>query len=459
MRRVLLLALVCCSFAFAGRHPGLEHLATKAYSPTIMDPAIFDNLWRSWDGPSREAAEKASGSARRRMTLERYGLLEAPYDNGGAPLGMVVQPDGSYALTCFVCHAGAVEGRTHLGLPNASLDFSAIFEDVEKTVTILHGNRPGNPPFPQGLLFMANGKPAPHIEFPEGLLGVSRGTTNSFTFSVQFFSQRDKELNVVDTPLDLKPLNHYLDPPPLWHVARKTTFYTDGFAPKTVRPLMQFSLDPSIAGAQFRAWEADYKDIYEWLHTLESPKYAGRIDRDLVAGGQQVYAKTCARCHGSPGPGGSYPNKIVAIDTVNTDRARLDGLSTDFKTHLRNSWLGEYGATDISTRAKGYVAPPLDGIWASAPYFHNGSVPTLYHVLFPEERPQVWKVKDYRAYDHGRVGLLVEELARMPETSTLSEKRSYYDTTRDTMSSGGHLFADRLSREQRLSLLEYLKSL
>jgi hypothetical protein len=80
-------------------------------------------------------------------------------------------------------------------------------------------------------------------------------------------------------------------------------------------------------------------------------------------------------------------------------------------------------------------------------------------VLFPDERPTVWKVKDYRSDDNTRVGLLVEEYMRMPDTHTLTEKRAYYDTTRETMSNSGHPFADGLSKEQKLSLLEYLKSL
>ena len=39
----------------------------------------------------------------------------------------------------------------------------------------------------------------------------------------------------------------------------------------------------------------------------------------------------------------------------------------------------------------GYVAPPLYGAWAMAPYLHNGSVPTLWGVLKPADRPEVWK--------------------------------------------------------------------
>ncbi len=459
MRRLILLALLCSSFANASRHPGLDHIATKAYSPSIMDPVIFANLWRSWDPASRDLAEKATEKTRRDMTLKRYGFVEAPYENGGAPLGMLVKKDGTYAMNCLVCHAGTVAGQTIIGLPNNALDFSSIYEDVERTVTILHGNKPGNPAFPEGLMFLAKGKNPAHVEFPDGLLSVSKGTFNSFTFSVYFMSLRDRDLNVGDKPIDLKPLNHYLDPPPLWHATKKKSFYNDAFTPKSVRSLMQFSLDPTFSGDVFKSWEGDYEDIYSWLHTIESPKYAGNINGTLAAQGREIYSGTCQRCHGTPGKGGEYKNIVVPIEVVNTDRGRMDGLSPEFKKHFSNSWMGYYGDNKIITQATGYIAPPLDGIWATAPYFHNGSVPTLYHVLFPDERPSVWQVKDYNAYDHSRVGLLVDECSQMPQTHSLNERRTYYDASRQTMSNGGHRFADGLSKEQRLSLLEYLKSL
>lgn len=459
MTTPILFAVLCWPIVDAKAHSGFVMIATRAYSPTIMDPVIFANLWRSWDTPSREAAAQASPQARKMMTLERYGLLEAPYDNGGAPLGMVVQKDGNYAMNCLICHAGAVEGQTILGLPNPALDFSAIYEDVGKTVAILHGKNPGNPRFPEGLVTMSAGKDPARVSFPEGLLSVSRGTTNSFTFSVHFLSHRDDDLNVLDTPLDLKPLNHYLDPPPWWHTAKKTAFYSDAFIPKDVRALMQFSLDPSVDPERFKSWEQDYQAIYAWLHTIQSPRYTGSVDHKLAAEGERIYSRSCARCHGTPGPGGEYSNRTVPIETVKTDRSRLDGLSEAFRKHYRDSWMGEYGKTRVNLRPNGYVAPPLDGVWATAPYFHNGSVPTLYHVLFPDERPTVWKVRDYRSYDHRRVGLLVEECVRIPDACTPSERRKYYDTTRKSMGHQGHTFADRLSRKERLSLLEYLKTL
>lgn len=48
----------------------------------------------------------------------------------------------------------------------------------------------------------------------------------------------------------------------------------------------------------------------------------------------------------------------------------------------------------------GYFAPPLYGAWAAAPYFHNGSVPDLWSVLKPSDRPDVWR-RHYTASGRG----------------------------------------------------------
>ncbi len=49
------------------------------------------------------------------------------------------------------------------------------------------------------------------------------------------------------------------------------------------------------------------------------------------------------------------------------------------------------GACSFEEKTVGYVTPPLHGVWASAPYFHNGSVPTVWEVLKPADRPAVWR--------------------------------------------------------------------
>jgi hypothetical protein len=49
------------------------------------------------------------------------------------------------------------------------------------------------------------------------------------------------------------------------------------------------------------------------------------------------------------------------------------------------------GACGFEEKTVGYVTPPLHGVWASAPYFHNGSVPDVWGVLKPDDRPKVWR--------------------------------------------------------------------
>ena len=72
---------------------------------------------------------------------------------------------------------------------------------------------------------------------------------------------------------------------------------------------------------------------------------------------------------------------------VGTDRARLDVVSDGFIDAFNASPLAAEGTLE---KSDGYAATPLTGVWANYPYLHNGSVPTLYHLLGPaSERPRI----------------------------------------------------------------------
>ena len=121
--------------------------------------------------------------------------------------------------------------------------------------------------------------------------------------------------------------------------------------------------------------------------------------------------------------------------------------------------MSRYGKDPTRVAPAGYVAPPLDGIWATAPYFHNGSVPTLWHVLRPNRRPPIW-TRSEDGYDRTRVGLDIREFESLPpEARSSRARRGFYDTSRPGSSSAGHLFPDKLSAEQKRAVLEYLKTL
>jgi cytochrome c peroxidase len=206
------------------------------------------------------------------------------------------------------------------------------------------------------------------------------------------------------------------------------------------------------------AHEEAFRDIERYLENVEPPAYPFEIDARLARRGETVFRENCATCHGTYGEGGSYPNRLVPIERVGTDAFRLHAIRPEERAAYARSWLTGYDPEGVRTDPGGYVAPPLDGIWATAPYFHNGAVPTLWHVLHPEERPAVWRAHPTE-YDQERVGLRVETFEAVPATDDGDERRRYFDTSLRGKSAEGHTFPARLTEAQRRSLLEYLKTL
>jgi hypothetical protein len=158
---------------------------------------------------------------------------------------------------------------------------------------------------------------------------------------------------------------------------------------------------------------------------------------------------------------------VIPLDVIGTDPTRAMGISIEVGQLYMKSWFardkGPRGEPYHGLNWGGYQAPPLDGVWATAPYFHNGSVPTVYHVLNSKERPKVF-TRSFRTgeedYDRIRVGCRITVLDRSPDASVPAiERRKVYDTTRPSQGNGGHPFGDRLIEEERRAVIEYLKTL
>jgi hypothetical protein len=54
---------------------GLDHLLHRGYLPADFDQEVFDSLWTTWEEPLRSQAEGSGLAERRRMAMDRYGLL------------------------------------------------------------------------------------------------------------------------------------------------------------------------------------------------------------------------------------------------------------------------------------------------------------------------------------------------------------------------------------------------
>lgn len=324
----------------ASAERGYRWLTTKAYVPSSFAEDDIAALWAVWPEAARAEAERASPEERRRLTFARYGFTPRP-DDPTNPLQYVVDEKGRWSMSCFACHGGQVGEQVWPGLPNAHLALQDLTEDLVAS--------------------RAARKKA--LGLGESMwravpLGETHGTTNAVMFSVALLAYRDKDLNVV-LPKEAPDFRHHdLDAPPWWHVARRKTLYSDGFTPKGHRPLMQFLLLPTNGPAKLKAWEPDFQDILAYLETVKAPRWPHAApDPALVARGKAVFERSCSTCHGTYGEARTYPERVVSILDVGTDRARLDAILPAQRRLYADSWFSHAWPAKPCTLKS---APPRD---------------------------------------------------------------------------------------------------
>lgn len=190
-----------------------------------------------------------------------------------------------------------------------------------------------------------------------------------------------------------------------------------------------------------------YPNVPNELSSPSFPTQLGTVDIKMKETGQAIFVSRCASCHGTYDTG-----KLVKPKGTNGRPSCMDAPAVppegfvDQTTEDDPNWRGcggkVEGGTD-SCRARavdplfvyklnafgasanvwsdtafrstgGYLCPPLDGIWARAPYLHNGSVPTLDALLGPlSERPKTFN-RGNPAYDVDKGGFSTEAAAGRP---------------------------------------------
>jgi hypothetical protein len=268
-------------------------------------------------------------------------------------------------------------------------------------------------------------------------------------------------------------------------------------------------MEELLAGKQ----QPHEKQRFDGLHAPKWPTdILGPIDAKLAERGARIYDDKCAHCHLPPTRSEDFwksanwlaPNDAghrylrvnqIPVAEVGTDPAQAEdmvnrkvdvppelGLTSDsFADALRqlvektvDRWydtrtppvpeakrqeMNGFRENRIQGRLE-YKARPLDGIWATPPYLHNGSVPDIEALLSPlADRPKKFWLGN-RAYDPVRLGYRWSEKVRGGFELDTS-KRGNLNT--------GHEFDDgparpgrigrKLSADERRALIEYLKTL
>ena len=414
---------------------GYKALTETAFIPAFWTQQAIPNAWKQWGVKEKPANYDAA-------VFERYGLHTAPYPNDGLPMGLRKAPrllNTGVGADCMLCHGGSIMGKSYVGLGNSTLDIQSLFEELAKT---------------DGL----GGK------LPFTFSNV-RGTSEAGGFGVYLLGFRNADLSLRTPRKELGLHDDMCEDVPAWWLMKKkkTIYHTGATDSRSVRTLMQFMMHPLTTPKDFEKHEPAFRDISAYLTSMEPPKYPFAIDKEKAAKGEDLFKANCAKCHGTYGEKWTYPNKVIAIDEIGTDPARYKGIELAYGKEYSESWFGKEQPPKPLRMTAGYQAPPLDGIWATAPYFHNASVPTLEGVLNSKARPKLYtrSFKTVEAdYDKVKIGWKVTELRDPPDPKLPSiELRKIYDTSKPGRANTGHTYGDDFTAEERAQVIEYLKTL
>ena len=328
---------------------------------------------------------------------------------------------------------------------------------------------------------------------PADMPGMTDAVTDATAAAERIFKNIPAWAPPVPAPIDVKSVN--------WAVDRYHANWdgNQGASSRTLASGASATGDPRMVNVRI------HEPLNPFINNLPAPPYPFRsVDLARAREGKGVFRENCASCHRSRNET-IYPAAKLGVDPnrtrVNTSVSRygLAALVTEACQIYGLNNKGQSGADwcvppgswqerldeyfrDTPRRVvegtNGYKADMLYGIWAQAPYLHNGSVPTLGQLLCPATRPQRFLRGNLR-YDEALVGFEWADrpTARYGPNEILLVKE--FDTAVAGKANSGHTFGsalcpdtsgldpvrDRREIETRIrqssagALLEYLKTL
>jgi hypothetical protein len=384
-----------------------------------------------------------------------YGM--APNAGSGEPL--------RWTVNCLVCHMAEIDGKAYFGVGTKTFDDYWLGESLKRlTSERWRGRLEG-----EDASVAAEAFRILNAHHHDKIDSQTRARSTAFAAShVELYMRNhDGRMPAVEDVGrgDVKT-------PPLWHTAAKMPvgrWYSDGSFHGRY-PLMASSMElekdrafDDLVGIVIPRIKSEFDSV---LRYVMPPRYPYEIDAELAERGRVLFESRevgCSGCHGTYDGNGNVDWPGAHRD-VGTDAARRDLVSEQFMDAFDRSPLAAEG--DL-LHSRGYAATPLTGVWANFPYLHNGSVPTLHHLLGQVgERPRIFEVLAARTLDRERVGQPLYRSsgdARLGEEELLrrhGDDRDWFNTARSGSGNAGHdVWAHVGSDENRRALIEYLKTL
>lgn len=389
---------------------------------------------------------------------DKRNLLNRTGKAAEIPFGFnIVQAENGTDIvipTCLQCHAQEFEGKLYVGLGNATIDFTQIKAGgnfIQKAGTSLlkllsPKQFEASKAITQSLVAIA-----PY------LATETRGVNAADRLATLLVAHRNPEtLEWQNQPLlSIPPEVVPTDVPAWWLLKKKNAMFYTGFGRGDFGKFLMLSnlltVKDTVEAAEVNS---HFGDVLAFIKSVQPPKFPYPINEKLATQGEVIFTNNCSKCHGTYGPDGQYPNLLVPASIIQTDSLLYQSnyQNPQFIDWFNKSWFAKGTEAAKLEPFNGYIAPPLDGIWITAPYLHNGSVPTLDALLNSKERPTYW-IRDFEnlTYDYEKIGWKF--------TTEKSAKAKGYNTELKGYNNSGHYFGDKLTKEERKALLEYLKTL
>ena len=454
------------------------------------DPVTLNTAYEVFEESGFLRPHRIANWEGRQPRMERpLGVVSAIAERGFPSVALEIA-----SLGCTTCHAGALYGAdgrptgdVWLGLPNASMDVSglgrtlslALERQLPRSDALLEAMVEIFPrvsdeelavmrkhviPGAQEKLaaqIAEHGREPPFEHGGPGLMNGVAGVRNTFGL----LDPHTRATNV-----------GWVSPPDLSETTMRKSLLVDGvyvpvgsdrFGPRTrdevaevglsefadmatLFILTTFAVEPEAA----RDEVGGVHDLVSFLDQMRPPPFPGIIDTALAAQGEQVYRAACAACHGTYSRGPTdvrllvHPNRLVAQDRMHTDSARWAAAdSTSLATLAGLGWGDQIAAESFG----GYVAPDLSGVWATAPYLHNGSIPTLWHLMNADEHPDRFMVGGHDL-DYELVGIrgAFDDCGDYlyPDGFEPWSRPTLYDTSEPERSNAGHEFPGAIDRSE-----------
>lgn len=441
---------------------------------------------------------------------EGTGVYHVPFPQGQRPwfkmgTSLIDAPEGkAVTFSCAACHAGELFGKKVIGLTNRFPRANEFFlngRTAAKLVPWQLFQAATNASDQDTAMFR---RLKENSEYIDGRLPLVRGLDTSLAHVALSLSRRANDEFASKSPENRKsPRDSLLriqpadsKPAVWWNVKYKNKWLLDGSV-VAGNPIFTNILWNEIGRGtdleELSRWLANNSNVIADLTTAvfssQAPQFLDFFPEDhfsleMVEKGAALFNQNCAFCHGTYKKGFElsgkdqmskrellrtvrvfYHSNTPVID-VGTDSLRAEGMAA-LAGPLNRLKISKDNGIFVKVQ-RGYVPPPLVGVWARWPYMHNNAFPDLCSVLTPAvARPESWDVGEARSsetdFDSSCNGYPLGERA---PSAWKRNRWGRFDTRRLGMSNRGHdegIISEngvaKFNSDERAALIQFLQTL